>query len=293
MEFELEIIRFIQGMRSPFMDTLVHGLTQLGDQTFFIAVGLVLYWFFNKKIAFKLVFVFIFSAVTNDLLKGIFARPRPYTIDPSLNVTMSTTVGHSFPSGHAQNAAVVSTVLHRTYGRKTKWLNWVLLAIIIIVPFTRVYLGQHYPTDVIVGVIVGIVIAFAMSKVVDLMGDKKHKFGLLLMIPLLIIVFLVSLLGLPYDEVKNMYVAVGGLFGFMFGYLIDKFKIQYNQKATGINILWRALIGGTGVLILYVGLSFLFDLISVDNVYFDFVRYALIGLFGTAGAMYLFKTLKV
>src|SRR5690606_28436789 len=144
----------------------------------------------------------------------------------------------------------------------------------------------HYVTDVIAGTFIGIVVAIAMAKVVDLMGDKEHKFGLLLMIPLLITIFIVTLLQLPYEEVKNMYVAVGGLTGFMIGYTIDKFKIQYNQKPVGINILWRALIGLVGILVIYVGLSYLFDLIDVDNVYFDFVRYAFIGLFGSAGAMY-------
>src|SRR5690554_1702793 len=98
---EIEIVRFIQGMRSPFLDTLMQILTEFGDQLVFIAIALIIYWFFNKRIAFKLVFVFISSAIANELLKGIFARNRPYVEDPSLGVG-TLTHGYSFPSGHAQ-----------------------------------------------------------------------------------------------------------------------------------------------------------------------------------------------
>src|SRR5690554_59751 len=98
---ELDIIRFIQGIRNPFLDTLMELLTELGDQLVFIAIALVIYWFFNKRVAFKLVFVFISSAIVNELLKGIIARNRPYVEDPSLGVG-TLTHGYSFPSGHAQ-----------------------------------------------------------------------------------------------------------------------------------------------------------------------------------------------
>ncbi|MBN3490616.1 phosphatase PAP2 family protein [Acholeplasma equirhinis] len=293
MTIELDIIRFIQGMRSGFVDAVMQAITQLGDQFAFIAVALVIYWFVNKKSAFKLVFVFIFSSIVNEGLKALIQRPRPFKEDPALGVGEETH-GYSFPSGHAQNTAVISTVLYQEYGKANKWLKWVLLAAMILVPFTRVYLGQHYPSDVIIGLVLGISVAFLIGRVVELMKDREHIYGLLVLIPLVLGVLAIQIFTAPhYDDVKTMFVAAGGLTGFMLGYVLDKFKIMYDEKPQGIKILWRALVGLAGVLILYVGLSAIFDLIAEDNVYLDFIRYAAIGFFGSAGSMFIFKKLKV
>lgn len=290
--FELDIIKFIQQIRSTFLDTVMELVTQLGDQLAFIGIVLVIYWFFNKRIAFKLVFVFISSAVVNELLKGVFLRPRPYVEDISVGVG-ELTHGYAFPSGHAQNTGVISTVLYKNYGKSNKWLKWVLLAALIIVPFSRMYLGQHYLTDVLAGVIIGILLAISVAKVVDMMGDKEHYYGLLVTVPLLLIVLTISFFGQPYEEIKNLFVATGGLTGFMIGYAIDKLYIQYDIHQKGIKILYRALIGIVIVAVFYLGLSQIFDLIAVDNVYLDFVRYACVGLSGSALSMYVFKLLKV
>src|SRR5690554_6322455 len=289
---ELDIIRFIQGMRNPFLDTLMQILTEFGDQLVFIGVALTVYWFFNKRVAFKLVFVFISSAIVNELLKGIFTRNRPYVEDPTLGVG-TPTHGYSFPSGHAQNTGVLSTVLYKNYGNKNRWLKWVLLAALIIVPFTRMYLGQHYLTDVLAGLALGIVIALGVSKIVDMMDDKEHLFGLLITIPLVLIVFIISSFGQTYEELKNLFVAVGGLTGFFLGYAVDKLYIKYNDLPKGIKVLYRALIGALIVGAFYLGLSFLFDMIAVDNLYLDFVRYLFVGFGGSAISMFVFKKLKV
>src|SRR5690554_81950 len=289
---ELDIIRFIQGMRSPFLDTLMQILTEFGDQLVFIGVALTIYWFFNKRVAFKLVFVFISSAIVNELLKGIFTRNRPYVEDPTLGVG-TPTHGYSFPSGHAQNTGVLSTVLYKNYGNKNRWLKWVLFAAMIIVPLTRMYLGQHYLTDVLAGLALGVVIALTVSVLVDMMGDKEHLFGLLIIIPLIAIIFIIAALGQPYEELKNLFVAVGGLSGFFVGYAIDKLFIRYDEQPQGIKILYRALMGLLIVAIFYVGLSLVFDLIAKDNLLLDFIRYMFVGFGGSALSMYVFKLLKV
>ncbi|WP_025724598.1 phosphatase PAP2 family protein [Acholeplasma granularum] len=289
---EIEIIRWIQKIRFPFMDTLMQLLTEIGDQLVFIAIALIIYWFINKKVAFKLVFVFISSAIVNELLKGIFTRNRPYIEDPSLGVGEGTH-GYSFPSGHAQNTGVISTVLYKNYGRSNKWLKWVLLSIVIIVPFTRMYLGQHYLTDVIMGLFLGIVLALSVSKLVDLMGDKEHLYGLVMIIPIFAIILTMSFLNQDYEQLKNLFVAAGGLTGFFTGYAIDKKYIQYNFKPSGITIVYRLLVGIIIVGVFYLGLKPVFNLIAEENLYLDYLRYLFVGFGGSALSMYVFKLLKV
>ncbi|VEU82598.1 phosphatase PAP2 family protein [Acholeplasma hippikon] len=292
MDFQLDIIRAIQSIRFGFLDKLMEILTQIGDQFVFMGVVLVIYWFFNKKVAFKLVFSFAFSAVANELIKSVVKIERPFKEDPTLGVGEETS-GYSFPSGHAQNTAVISTVLYKEYGKKNNWLKWVLLGAMIIVPLTRVYLGQHYPTDVLAGLALGILAALGLSKLVDLMGDNEHRVGLYMIPFLLLAITILYIIGVDYHHFKNVYVALGALAGFMGGYAIDKMMINNQFKPTGIKVLYRVLIGLIGVVICYVGLSVLFDLISVDNPILDAIRYAIICLYGTCGSAYLFKKLKV
>ena len=289
---EIQIIEFIQQMRSGFMDALFQIITEFGDQLIFIAVALVVYWFVDKRLAFKLVFTFIFSAIVNEGLKALVQRPRPFKENPALNVGEETH-GYSFPSGHAQNTAVISTVLYQSHGKKNKWLKWVLLAAMILVPFSRMYLGQHYLTDVLVGLAVGIGVSILVGILVDKMKDREHIFGLYTLIPLVFAAVAILFFDPVYDEVKNIYVAVGGLSGFMAGYALDKFVIKYDVKPKGLQILWRTLIGGAGVAVLYLGLSVIFKAIIAESLILDFIRYAAVGFFGAAGSIYLFKLLKV
>lgn len=289
---EIEIVRWVQGIRFPLLDEIFKLITELGDQLAFIAIALTIYWFFNKKTAFKLVFVFISSAIVNELLKALVMRPRPYVVDPDTNVGTSTH-GYAFPSGHAQNTGVITTVLYQNYGKKSHWLKWFLLAFLILVPLSRVYLGQHYPSDIIVGLILGILIAYYVSKLVDKMGEKEHIYGMYAIIPLLLGVLVLSFLGQSYEEVKNLFVALGGLTGFFLGYFMDKKFIQYNDYPKGIKILYRLLIGVVIVMIFYLGLSLLFDMIAVDNQYLDYIRYMFVGFGGSALSMLAFKKLKV
>src|SRR5690606_19961870 len=289
---EIQIIEFIQQMRSGFMDALFQIITEFGDQLIFIAVALVVYWFVDKRLAFKLVFTFIFSAIVNEGLKALVQRPRPFKENPALNVGEETH-GYSFPSGHAQNTAVISTVLYQSHGKKNKWLKWVLLAAMILVPFSRMYLGQHYLTDVLVGLAVGIGVSILVGILVDKMKDREHIYGLYTLIPLVLAAVAILFFDPVYDEVKNIYVAVGGLSGFMAGYALDKLVIKYDVKPKGLQILWRTLIGGAGVAVLYLGLSVIFKAIIAESLILDFIRYATIGFFGAAGSIYLFKLLKV
>lgn len=290
---ELDIIRGIQSIRSGFLDAVMQILTELGDQYIFILVAAVFYWIINKKFAFRLTFIFLFSAMIVELIKGIVARPRPYSVDPSVGVG-SETGGYSFPSGHAQNIASMTTTIYLGYYRRYKWLKWVLLGVALLVGFTRIYLGQHYLTDVIVGLILGVLVTLAIYKLIDLMGDREHVYGLYTTIPLVLFLLILSLFPQTYESVKNIYVAVGGFVGFMGGYYLEKRYINHQPETiNALHKLYRMLIGLAGVLILYLGLSFLFDAIMVDNQYFDAIRYALIGLWASLGAMSTYKKLGI
>jgi len=154
---ELEIIRLIQTLRNPVFDFLFYWITQLGDQIFFIAVAVIIYWTIDKKFAHKFVFAFMISAVFNTALKLLFKRIRPFYYQGISSEPNWRTTGYAFPSGHAQAAGVLGyTGLYAYEKKKIKGLNIVAWFILIAVPFSRMYLGQHFLSDVVVGVILAI-----------------------------------------------------------------------------------------------------------------------------------------
>lgn len=154
MGFEVAIITFLQSANNTFSDYLIFILTHLGDEIFFIAVAGSVYWCINKRFAYRLVNVYFVSLASIELLKNTFARPRPFDAhSDTIRSIISDTHGYSFPSGHSHSIASLSTQM-AIYYRKTDIFRKVLVVGIIAtltVMFTRMYLGQHYLSDVIVG----------------------------------------------------------------------------------------------------------------------------------------------
>ena len=159
---ETNIILWLQTLSNPVLDYIMLGLTQLGSEILFLVAAVILYWCVDKKFAFRFMNVYILGVSLNEGLKAIIRRPRPFVAHPDeIRSIGDPTHGYSMPSGHSQSIANVSVqVCRRFKGTKA---GAVLLPfgvyLTIIVMFTRMYLGQHYLTDVLVGCAVGILSA--------------------------------------------------------------------------------------------------------------------------------------
>ncbi len=144
---DLEITKIIQLMRNPVTDWVFYFLTQLGDQYAFIVIAVILYWVYDKKYAHKFAFTYMLSALINTGVKEIFKRPRPYIAHPN-EVSVEPhweTDGYSFPSGHAQASGVLGYLAYDLSKRMKRPFIWKIgIALMILVPLSRIYLGQHY-----------------------------------------------------------------------------------------------------------------------------------------------------
>lgn len=281
-EIDLSIVKWIQNTFSTnVVDFIMLAITQLGDKFFFILVAVIIYWTVSKKFAYKLTISFIGSAAVNVVLKNIFLRPRPY-LEGAISIGPKTH-GTSFPSGHSQAAGVLFYSLNDEYGKKYKYMRYLAIAILILVPLSRVYLGQHYLTDVITGSIIGIISAFIGFKMFDLMKDKEHIYPLFA-IPIFIIL-LILLYPKGYGDVKDIFVASGGFIGFVSGYAIEKVYIRHNVKTSFTNKVIKVLIGLIIIVVLYFGQKLIFP---DESLIFDLVRYGVIAFSATAAIPYLF-----
>ena len=105
------------------------------------------------------------TALVNGGLKPGFARARPFVTHPSVELLDTPPVSLSFPSGHAATAAAGAFALGRIWPGATVPL-WLLAALIAA---SRIYLGAHYPTDVVAGLLAGVACAYFVT------GGKKYE----------------------------------------------------------------------------------------------------------------------
>lgn len=292
MAWELTLIRVLQKMSCGFMDFMNIAFTYLGDEIFFLVVAVVLFWCIDKKFAYKFMNVYLLSVAVNEGVKTIVKRARPYTVDGIASIG-SKTDGYSFPSGHSQSIANISTQINMKYNAD-KLLRKIFLplgiGLTVIVMFTRMYLGQHFLTDVIVGAALGIGLAVVFSYLYELLGDKEEWIAAGIVPICTIALIIVLALGLQgMGQVLNV---LGVYTAISIGYFMEKKFIGYNVRS---DKWWKyaikVAIGLVITLALKEGLKFAFD--SEQILLYNYLRYFLVGLWASVGCMALFKVCKL
>lgn len=166
-QFEAGFLHSIHdALQCGFLDTVLPVITKLGDAGIFWIVLAVVLMFFKKTrragftMGVSLVIGLLFCNIT---LKPIVARIRPYDLDPTITLLIPPEHDFSFPSGHtvaSVESAVALFLCHKKSG-----IAAICLAVVI--AFSRIYLMVHYPTDVIVAAVLGVIIAVAASYIAN------------------------------------------------------------------------------------------------------------------------------
>jgi undecaprenyl-diphosphatase len=179
--FDDAVLRWLGAHRVPSLDAVMLEITSLGTTsviTMVVGVAALFLWLNKHKHSAILLLVATFGGVIlNNLLKLGFGRPRPDVIPWATTATF-----YSFPSGHAMSATIVySTVaylaarLQRTHAAR---LSVMLVAgvVIFLICLSRLYLGVHYPSDVVAGVIIGLAWAgFCMATLEAIQLYARHN----------------------------------------------------------------------------------------------------------------------
>lgn len=169
------ILLFIQeNLRADWLDPIVLFITRLGDAgIMWIFLGLALLFFKKTRRGGLLMLLSLLGAfILNDLiLKPLIARPRPFDMIPEL-VSLVHEGSFSFPSGHTSSSFACAMALTLAFGKKGAWayLPASLIAL------SRCYVGVHYPTDIIAGMIVGSAMSFLVFKLLSRrLPHMRHK----------------------------------------------------------------------------------------------------------------------
>lgn len=151
---QMEFIRQIHQLRTPLLDAFFLFLNFFDRQEFFFILIPILWIGYGWKSGIRLFYILFFSYLTNHALKEFFASPRPFHLDPSLGLIQLHEYG--FPSGAAQNAVLLSGLF--LFHSKNKWKWAIVSAYVLLISFSRIYLGVHFPTDILAGWFVGLVL---------------------------------------------------------------------------------------------------------------------------------------
>ena len=168
--FEGSFLLFIQEhLRAPALNGVMCFITHLGDTgAIWIAFTLLLLFLPRTRKAGMIcaAALIVNLLLTNIALKNIIQRIRPYDVMDSLKILVEAEHDFSFPSGHTAASFACAWAMRRTLPKKC-WIPAIVLAALI--SLSRLYVGVHYPTDVIGGAIVGIFAAELSFRVL-----RKH-----------------------------------------------------------------------------------------------------------------------
>jgi membrane-associated phospholipid phosphatase len=284
MNWGLEVIRTVQTVKGPFLTAVMQVLTQAGSEYFYLLFLPVVFWCVDVRFGIRFGLVFLFSAFTNSWLKVVFSVPRPFVLDPSVGLAHETSF--ALPSGHAQGSATFWGLLAVRF--RAPWGLILAIVLPLIIGFTRIYLGVHYPTDLFLGWLLGWGIALAWY----IFGDRISRMVAKANIRLRIIAAAVVALGMnalyPVDPTLAgafLGTAIGA--NFMFGRVaFDAASGNLKTKAArmGLGLAGLALVYFGGKLVSPGDGSTLYPLVK-------FVRYGLVGAWISLGAPWFFVRL--
>ena len=298
---EMQILKALEGIRCPVLNWIMQAFTFLGEETVFMVLAIVLFWCVDKWRGYYLLSIGFLGTLLSQWMKLIFRVPRPWVRDPSFTVVESAqsgATGYSFPSGHTQGASCTFGGLART--EKRPWLRWVLAAVILLVGFSRMYLGAHYPSDVVVGLVLGVALVFLIYPVMEKAKQSaRYMYGFLGVMTALVLAYLAFLLfwSFPeevklmdpitkssnyYDGLKNGYTLLGCLAGLIVSYTVDR-RVNFSERAPLPGQICKVVVGVAIILGIRMGLKAVFAMIS-DELYWNALRYFCMVIF--AGAIW-------
>jgi len=288
----MQLLEMIATIRSETLNQIFSLVTKAGEEIIAILVLCAIFWCIDKKLAYCIGISYFLSGLLVQGLKITFRVDRPWVLNRNFEPVAGakeTATGYSFPSGHTQS----SSALFGTLGFKLKkgWQKFLCFLILVLVGFSRMYLGVHTLLDVAVSMGVTLLISFLMVQ----FYDKKGKSSLIT-VPLILTIIAVSIAVYAYSlfssgVIDESYVidclkASGAGVGFAVGMYIEKKYIDFSVKCKNIWIqIVKYIVGIVGVLAVKEGLKLIIGIGPIV----DTCRYVLIGLFISAIYPYIIK----
>jgi len=146
----------VRGQRPVWLDLIMKVLTQIGSASVALAVALVLYLIGDRMLSYELLLGTLTLWLVVELIKFLVHRSRPFIRLTQTRIVGNRARGRSFPSGHTSQVFFMATLITQHF-HSSLWVVILLYASAFLVGITRMYIGAHYPRDVLAGAILGCV----------------------------------------------------------------------------------------------------------------------------------------
>lgn len=278
MALQEQILIFFESIRTDFLTVFFTTVTMMAEHLFLVILLATLYWLVDKHKSRRLAWFMLFNGVANGVMKSIVNMPRPFDKGVVKPLRIETATGSSFPSGHTQTATsfwMGSMLILKT--RASLLLGSIM---ILLTALSRLYLGVHWPMDVMAGVVFGLIFTYFAYLLIDEEGTITEMH---------VIISSFFCLGvLIFNVEADLYKTAATLWGFCLGSYLENKWVQFEVKGSRRYQLIKMAIGIIGILVIYVGIKRLLPAVKVVNM----IRYALVMIWIMAGAPYLFNKVK-
>lgn len=313
MDYGISFIIAFQSV-GDWLTPIMRFFSQLGTEEFFFIALPLIYWCIDSTLGIQIGFILTVNNFFNTILKVAFALPRPYWVSSHVRALWTETT-FGLPSGHAQYAMSIWGIV--AANRKKIWITIVCVFLILMIGISRLYLGSHFPQDVLAGWLLGGIFLWAFVRYWDsaalwLSGKTfAQQTGIAFLVSILFVIvgmlvmtlrsgfqlpeswinnaLLSDALPVPVDP-NSIFTAAGTFFGLALGLAWIRTLGGFQPQGPAGKRALSYVIGLIGVLILWQGLGLVFPRGDGALVYsLRFVRYALVGWWVSGGAPWIFK----
>ena len=252
---QMSFLYLLEDLRNPVVDFLMQMVTHFGDEMIFMGVAMLFLWCIDKTEGYYILTIGFLGTQINQLLKVLFRIDRPWVKDPEFTIVESAreaASGYSFPSGHTQCGVGVFGAIARI--AKKRWLRNTAIALCVLIPFSRMWLGVHTPLDVGVSFVLALVMVFGLYPLIHKAAEKPDMmrmiFAVLLIWSLAQVLFM-EFFPFPADAngaelfsgKKNAYKMLGAVLGFNIVFELDQRFIRYEIDGCFWNRAVRFVLG--------------------------------------------------
>ncbi len=241
-QWEVNLMEWLQAHLGGVAISIISQFSLFGEEIPLILLLGFLYWSYDKKLGRIMGFSVIMGLAWNTMIKNIVLRRRPYfdhegikilrVVAPEADIYDISAQGFSFPSGHSTN--VVTTFGSLAINRRKRWLTVIAVLIPLLTGFSRCVVGAHYPTDVMVGWLLGGLSVFIINMLRKRIGNTLAFYGILLV---------TTVPGFFFCKSTDYFTAMGLLIGFMGGTLLDDNYVHFENTSRPVFMIVRV-VGG-------------------------------------------------
>ncbi len=292
----IPFLLWLQSWRNGPLDVFMNLMSWLGREYFYLLLFPFLYWCVRKRWGIWAGLGLILATYTGEYIKWLFKLPRPGA--PVQQLWHETSPG--FVSTHAAPAVSVWGTL--AWHVRRRWFTVLAIAVAFFIGLSRLYLGVHFPADVIGGWLLGLLILGLVLNWLPSLSQTLARWPLWQQIAGVLVLGLFMMIIFPSNWEGNRPAEAGALnagvlAGFLWGLIWDNHSLHFEVSGPWSKRLLRFVVGLVLVAAAYVGLDMLFDPLSQNNYLLAqslrFVRYASVGFIVPGLGPWLFMKLRL